>query len=84
MNAFTPVVAQLDAETFATMHAQAVSRGLSDVEYASEAIRRAAAYDAEYRTFIQEGIDAADRGELISQAEMERWFEARVRARQGG
>ena len=78
MNAYTPVVAQLDAETFATMHEQALSRGLSDAEYASQAIRRVAESDAGDRAFVQEGIDAANRGELISQEEMERWFAARV------
>jgi len=31
-----------------------------------------------FLAFLQEGIDSADRGELISQEEMEAWFEART------
>lgn len=33
----------------------------------------------EYLDFLQAGIDDADRGDLISQDEMEVWFEARHR-----
>ena len=46
-----------------------------------QAIRRYVDAELELLNFIQVGIDAADRGELISQDEMEAWFASRgVRA----
>ena len=35
----------------------------------------------EFDDFVKAGIDSADRGDLISQEEMENWFEQRVAAR---
>ena len=81
VNALTPVTAQLDERTLATVSDLARWRGITDAEYIAEAVRRVAESEADYRAFIQEGIDAADRGELIPQAEMERWFEERVAGR---
>ncbi|MGK6354385.1 CopG family ribbon-helix-helix protein [Sphingomonas sp. DT-207] len=41
------------------------------------AIERYVEEETAFWAFVQEGIDAADRGELISQEEMEAWFEGR-------
>ena len=81
MNAFSPITAQLDEHTRAAVSDLARWRGMTEAEYAAEAIRRVAESEGDYRAFIQEGIDAADRGDLIPQAEIERWFEERVAAR---
>ncbi len=51
--------------------------GRSRAWVVEQAIKRYLEEELEYLAFIQEGIDAADRGELISQDEMEAWFESR-------
>ena len=84
MNALTPIIAQLDATTVAKVHELAQARGITDAEYAAEAIRRVAENEADYRAFVQEGIDAADQEDVISQEELERWHEERVAARRRG
>ena len=43
----------------------------------AKAVERYVREESEFLAFIQEGIDAADRGELISQEEMEAWFASR-------
>ena len=43
---------------------------MSSEEYAAEALRRVVESDQDFRAFIQEGIDAADRGELIPHEEV--------------
>lgn len=62
-----PITASVDAETLALVDRLALARGISRAEFATEAIRRAAEEDADFWTFVQIGIDAADRGELIPQ-----------------
>jgi predicted transcriptional regulator len=42
-----------------------------------QAIARYVEEETAFWAFVQVGIDAADRGELISQEEMESWFESR-------
>lgn len=78
MGKHATITAQVDPETLALVDKAAESRGLSRAKFAAEAIRRAAESDADFLAFVQEGIDAADRGDVISQEEMEAWFEARI------
>ena len=59
----------------------AVSRKRSRAWIVNRLIEAAATKQIEFDDFIQVGIDSADRGELISQEEMERWFEERVARR---
>ena len=80
MNALTPITAELDAGTMKLVEELARARGITGAAFAAEAIRRVAEYQADERAFIQVGIDAADRGELISQEAMEAWFEERIAA----
>ncbi|MCK8457988.1 hypothetical protein [Sphingomonas faeni] len=84
MNASVSITTPLDPATFAMVEELARYRGITGEEFAAEAIREAAEHHAGMRAFIQEGIDSADRGELISQEEMEIWFEERVAARRRG
>ena len=42
-------------------------------------MRRYVEEELTFLAFVQEGIDSADRGELIGQEEMEAWVEARGR-----
>ena len=71
------ITARLDAETLALVDRIAQAQGRSRSWFAARAIRRAAEKEADFLAFVQEGIDAADRGELISQEEMEAWFDER-------
>jgi predicted transcriptional regulator len=46
-----------------------------------KAVERYVAEETEFLRFVQVGVDSADRGDLVSQEEMERWFEARKASR---
>ena len=73
------ITVDVDDATMAIVHRVTKRRGISSLEFAAEAIRRAAESDDDFDAFVQVGIDAADRGDVVSQEEMEAWFEARVR-----
>jgi predicted transcriptional regulator len=81
MNAHTSITAPLDAATLAMVEEIAQAQGISGERFAADAIRTAAEREMGWRAFVQEGIDSADRGELISQEEMKAWFEQRIAAR---
>jgi len=78
------ITARLDEETLAKVDRVASAQGRSRSRFAAQAIREAAEREAEFLAFVQEGIDAADRGELIPHeevvAEIERMI-ARHKAR---
>lgn len=69
----------LEADILALAQGAARWRGMSLDEYIISVVGRAASMDAELEKFVQEGIESADRGDLISQEEMEAWFDARLR-----
>jgi len=71
---------ELDETLTIAVEAAADWRGMSVIEYLREVIATASSMDAELASFVQEGIDSADRGDLLSQEEMKAWFEARYRA----
>jgi len=64
------ITARLDEETLALVDKVAKARGRSRAWFAAEAIRHVAEREADFLAFVQEGIDAADRGELIPQEEV--------------
>jgi predicted transcriptional regulator len=70
MNAPANIVASLDAETLSLVDRLALSRRISGAQFAAEAIRRVAETEADFDAFVQVGIDAADRGELIDHADV--------------
>ena len=70
MNAPARIIAEVDAETLAIVDRLASARGISGADFVSEAVRRVAESEADFAAFIQEGIDSADRGELIDQADV--------------
>lgn len=76
----TTVTAELDAETAAEVVRIVRARGGTVADFTAEAITRAVAVEADFMAFVQEGIDAADRGDLIPQEDMEAWFEQRVQS----
>ena len=59
------ITAELDTDTMAIVDSLAASKGITGAEFAAEAIRRVAESEADYRAFIQVGIDAADRGDVV-------------------
>jgi len=59
------ITARLDPETLALVDRIAASHGRSRAWFAAQAIERVAKEEAEFLAFVQEGINAADRGELI-------------------
>jgi predicted transcriptional regulator len=78
------IEAEIDVETYETMRWLLERDGRDQQNFIAEAIRRAAEQEAQFGAFIQEGIDAADRGDVLTQEEMEQWFEERIAARRVG
>lgn len=74
-----PVVisARIDAETAALLDKVAASRQRSRAWLVADAVKRMAKEEAEYLAFLQEGIDAADSGDVMSHAEMMEWLNDR-------
>lgn len=70
MNAPAKFVAEVDAETLALIDGLSLERGTSDAQFAAEAIRRVAESEAHFQAVLQEGVDAADRGERVSHEEV--------------
>ena len=78
------ITTRLDPETLALVDRVSKAQGRSRSWFAAQAIKRAAEAEAEYQAFIQVGIDAADRGELVPHDEVEKIIDemiARHRAR---
>ena len=65
MNEHRAISAALDADTIALVDELAAARGISRDAFAAEAIRRVAESEADFRAFIQAGIDDADRGNVV-------------------
>lgn len=59
------ITARLDPDTLDLVDRLASAQGRSRADFAAEAIRRVAEREADFMALIQEGIDAADRGDLI-------------------
>ncbi|MCY7398750.1 MAG: ribbon-helix-helix protein, CopG family, partial [Sphingomonas bacterium] len=59
------ITTRLDPETLALVDRLAKAQGRSRSWFAAQAIKRAAEAEAEYQAFVQEGIDAIERGEFV-------------------
>jgi predicted transcriptional regulator len=71
------ITARVDEETLALVDRVSKAHNRSRAWFVARAITEAARREAEFLAFVQEGIDAADRGELVPHEEV---F-ARVRTR---
>ena len=71
------VTVRLDDDTLVLVDRVAKAQGRSRAWFAAQAIRKVAEKEADFLAFIQQGVDAADRGDLISQEEMELWWAER-------
>ena len=78
MNKPAFITAQLDAETLAIVEQLAKADGRSVEDFAAKAIQRVAESEADFRAFVQVGIDAADRGELIPHEQVMAELSARM------
>jgi predicted transcriptional regulator len=78
MNKPAFITAPIDAETLALVEQLAEAQGRSVEDYVAEAVRRVAESEADFRAFVQVGIDQADRGELIPHEEVMAELEARM------
>jgi predicted transcriptional regulator len=81
MNKPAVITAEVDAETLAMVEALAGAKGVSSGQFAAEAIRRFAEVETDFRAFVQVGIDAADRGELVPHEDVMAELEARIERR---
>ena len=72
------ITSPIDAATLAMVNSLASARGIAAEDFAAEAIRRVAESEVDFRAFLQAGIDAADRGELVSHEEVMAELEAMV------
>ncbi|MEQ1688968.1 MAG: ribbon-helix-helix protein, CopG family [Sphingopyxis sp.] len=71
-----PVVisARIDEATAALLDQVAVAQGRSRAWLVAAAVKQMAQEEAAYLAFVQEGIDAADRGELIPHEDVQTWI----------
>ena len=66
MVSLQPISTEIDTETMVLVDRVAQRRGISSRQFAAEAIRRAAESDDDFDAFIQVGLDAIERGEVVS------------------
>jgi predicted transcriptional regulator len=78
----TVVTARVPAETAALLDRAAASRGQSRSAYVSRVIQDAARREAEFLTFVQQGIDSLDRGEGIAHEEVMAELDAMIAAQE--
>ncbi|HEU4962189.1 MAG TPA: ribbon-helix-helix domain-containing protein [Sphingomonas sp.] len=74
------ITARVDPDLSERLDALAGKLERSRAWIVAKAIERYVAEEAAFLDFLQVGIDAADRGDVISQEEMEQWFAERHRA----
>jgi len=79
MSKTSVVTARIESELASRLDTLAATQERSRAAVVERAVRRYVDEELAFLAFVQEGIDAADRGELISQEEMEAWVEARGR-----
>ncbi len=73
-----PFSTAIDAATDDGITRFAAARGITRDQFAAEALQRAVRADAELAAFVQVGIDAADRGDLIPQDVVMRELDAMI------
>lgn len=74
MSKTSVITARLDAETLAALDALAEKRERSRAWLVAKAIKRFVEDETAFDAFIQEGEDAIERGDYLTQEEMEAWI----------
>jgi predicted transcriptional regulator len=72
------ITARVSDEVLAMIDRLAEGRDRSRAWIVARLVEDAARKELDFRDFIQVGIDSADRGDVISQDEMEEWLERRI------
>ena len=75
------VTARIKDEVLADVDRIAEMRDRSRAWVLSRMIEKAVERELEFRSFIQEGVDAIERGEYYTQEEMEEWVEGLKQSR---
>jgi predicted transcriptional regulator len=75
------VTARIKDEVLADVDRIAEMRDRSRAWVLSRMIEKAVERELEFRAFIQEGVDAIERGEYYTQEEMEEWVEGLKQSR---
>ena len=75
------VTARITDDVLADVDRIAEMRDRSRAWVLSRMIEKAVERELEFRAFIQEGVDAIDRGEFYTQEEMEEWVAGLKRSR---
>ena len=70
MSKTSVITTRLDQQTLDLVDKVAGAQGRSRSWFAARAIREAAEREAEFMAFVQVGVDAADRGDLIPHDEV--------------
>jgi predicted transcriptional regulator len=73
------ITARLESDALARLDELCTKVDRSRAWIVAKAVQRYVDDELEFRAFVQQGVDEADRGALIGQNEMEAWFEARHR-----
>jgi predicted transcriptional regulator len=77
----TNLTVHLSDEVSAMVERLANKRGQEREDIAVRLIEAAARQQIEFEDFIQEGIDAVERGDTLTQEEMEQWLDAKIAQR---
>lgn len=72
------ITARLDPDTLALVDRVSKAHGRSRSWFAAQAIKHAAEQEAEILSFVQEGIDAIERGDVVPHEEVEKLFDEMI------
>jgi predicted transcriptional regulator len=75
------ITARVQPEISESLNRLAAQTQRSRAWIVQKAVERYVSQETEFYDFVKAGIDSADRGDLISQEEMERWFQERKSSR---
>jgi len=75
------ITTRVDSATLELVDRVAKANGRSRSWFAARAIRAAAEDEAAFLASLDEADSAIDRGDFLTQAEMETWLEAKIKAR---
>ncbi len=76
------ITARVDEDTLELVDRVAKAKGRSRAWFVANAVQRFAESEAEYLAFVQEGIDALDRGESIPHEEVMAELDAMIAEQQ--
>ena len=82
MNKSKVITARIDPEVMALVDRIALAQGRSRSWLAARAIEKMARAETAFMDFVKKGEDDIERGDYLTQDEMEAWISERIRNRQ--